>query len=1193
MSRSVVLCVCGLLASAVLLQAADVAWMANPANGVWSTSEPNWDGGVVWPNNMGHTAVFGDSTQRAITVGEAIRLGAIRFTADGYRLTGDSLTFTGASPFIATEGAGVTSRLETAIHAEMPLSKTGAGMLCLGAAAYAGETNMQDLAVAEGVLQIEEGRTLCLSGVQSVAAGAAYVQTGGTNLLLSGGDILVLGDGTAAQPASFEITGGVWHARATAISDGVNARVVLGREQDAWFRIADSADVWTVVIEMTELAAGRSATLQLDGGKLTLARMGGTGGANGTHSRLLLNGTELYPERSNSAFISGMTEALMQAGGLRVNIPGGKFYKTSQSFMHDPALGTTLDGGLTKIGAGDLYLQADSSYTGTNRIEQGKVFIAASNALGTGPVEVGMAGNSAVLVGDGDGKNIFVMLTNTVTFGVNGSVATANGGSLELKNVVFDTGGEQIKAGGHTSTGTGTVRLALDPATTTKVFNVFVYDRNNLELDGGTVIEQIDPLPDNPRVEVRYGSRLRVADAVLNVPGLYLNVAGGEYLQEAGEATFRFAHGTASPPNDVAPLEPVGIVLNGGALTFAESPMFNLNTVRSTRTIINGGHLRAGQVNLSKSQRRDEQLTHLLELHGGVLEADEIRYDGGILAVEPATLRLNGGTLKVAQTSTATNDFISINRVNLLSIYLGSGGFVCDTAGMNASIHQSLEADPLLGAIPDGGLRKLGEGCLTLTQPLVSSGPVTVEQGTLRLAQAWFAGKTIEVQDGGTLELGGGGISNAAIHVAAGGTLRLTEAAPEAEIINGSFEVYNPPTITATHRYQPTGTGWTFSGNNTSGIQANGSGFSNHPDYHTTNGTVTAFVKQGTIQRDFNVSRDGTYRLSFEQATRNGYSSWARNVEVKIDGVKVYTITHGVELHGFLPVEITVSLTAGTHTLTFEGLPCSYNDATVLIDAVRLIGVPALRFDDEVQGGQFAAVEAETPVAVTNGSFEIYAPDTFNEYGHNYIPKETGWLFSGNNTSGIQTNGSAFSDPTPYTTNGGVTAFIREGSIQTTFLVEHVGPHVLSFEQATRNGFSSNTRNVEVRVDGVTVYTVTHDGYHGFLPVEVPVTLTRGEHTLEFVGLPTEVDNLHATVLIDAVSLKRLNTVRTEGVTSLYLSTGSTVILDNTSTPYLEYIYVDGARLNGALRTGTAGGATVLGNGRILTKSGGTIIRIR
>ncbi|MFA6633551.1 MAG: hypothetical protein WCU90_14710, partial [Kiritimatiellia bacterium] len=142
----------------------------------------------------------------------------------------------------------------------------------------------------------------------------------------------------------------------------------------------------------------------------------------------------------------------------------------------------------------------------------------------------------------------------------------------------------------------------------------------NLLLSGGTAIVQPVPLTNaSPRVEVRAGSRLRVADAVLNVPGLYLNVAGGEYLQEAGEAVFRFAHGTTNAPNDASPLAPVGIVLNGGSLAFAESPMFSLSNVRSTRTVINGGHLRAGQVNFSKSHRRDERLTHLLELNGGVL----------------------------------------------------------------------------------------------------------------------------------------------------------------------------------------------------------------------------------------------------------------------------------------------------------------------------------------------------------------------------------------------------------------------------------------------------------------------------------------------------------------------------------------------------------------------------------------------
>jgi hypothetical protein len=1168
--------------------------MAEPASDVWSTFEPNWNAGVGWPDALGHTAVFGVSTQRTITVGESLSLGALRFTADGYRVGGQALTFTGVSPFISAEGAGVTSRLETAVQTDALLSKTGVGVLCLGAAPYAGETNVRDVAVAEGVLRIDEGRVLCSTGTWSVAGGAVYEQAGGTNLLLSGGNVLVVGQGGATdKPARIEATGGTLLAPSEGLDK--NAYMILGKDRDAGLRIAESATVDVVVIEMNQdRAAGASATLQLDGGRLTVNRVTGSSGDNETVSRVLLNGGELYAGGNNGAFLGGMTEVLMQAGGVVITVPGSFYFKTVQAIAHDPALGGTLDGGLAKRGWGSLYLLTDNSYTGTNRIEQGKVFIATDHALGTGPVEVGMMGSDAVLVGGGGHQSV----TNPVTVGLKGSVAASQGGTLELRRLAFDAGYEQIKAGGHADPLGGTVRLAVDPATTANVFNVFAYDQNSLDLDGGTAIGQPVPLTNtSPRVEVRAGSRLRVADAVLNVPGLYLNVAGGEYLQEAGEAVFRFAHGTTNAPNDASPLAPVGIVLNGGSLAFVESPMFSLSNVRSTRTVINGGHLRAGQVNFSKSHRRDERLTHLLELNGGVLEADEISYQGGANAVEPAIVRLNGGTLKVAATSAATHDFISVNGVDLLSVYLGFGGFACDTAGMDAVIRQPLEADPLRGAAPDGGLRKLGEGCLTLTQPLVASGPVTVERGTLRLAEAWFAGETIAVQAGGTLELGGGGISNAAIHVSAGGTLHLTETPAEAEVPNGSFEIYTAGQLSATvkHRYQPTGTGWTFP--STCGIQTNGSGFSSDPAYYTTNGGVTAFVKQGTIQREFTVTRGGTYRLAFEQATRNGYSSWARNVDVKIDGVTIYTVTHGGELHGFRPVEISVPLTAGTHALAFEGLYSAYENAnaTVLIDAVRLIGGPVLRFDGETQGGRFAVIEAETPLAVTNSSFESYAANTFASLGHSYAPAETGWSFSGDNTSGIQTNGSAFSsDPAFYTTNGGVTAFVREGAIQTTFFAEQDGLHMLAFEQATRNGYSSWAREVEVRIDGVTVHTITHGGaLHGFLPAAVPVTLTRGAHTLAFVGLVSPYENSAATVLIDAVSLKRLNTVRPEGLSALYLSTGSTVVLENTTALYLETIYVDGMRHTGALRAGLSGGATVLGGGRILTAGGGTVMMLR
>jgi len=86
---------------------------------------------------------------------------------------------------------------------------------------------------------------------------------------------------------------------------------------------------------------------------------------------------------------------------------------------------------------------------------------------------------------------------------------------------------------------------------------------------------------------------------------------------------------------------------------------------------------------------------------------------------------------------------------------------------------------------------------------------------------------------------------------------------------------------------------------------------------------------------------------------------------------------------------------------------------------------------------------------------------------------------------------------------------------------------------------------------------------------------------------------VNAAVLIDAVRMKRNNVVRPEPLSSLYLSSGSTVILNNTIPHYLEYIYVDGIRLNGALRAGQSGGATVLGTGRILTAGGGTVIMLR
>lgn len=344
----------------------EFVWMDEPANGVWSTLEPNWNDGEEWLDDEGHTAIFGVSTQHDITVGEALSLGGVRFMADGYRLSGESLRFSGALPFIDTQGVGVTSRLETAIYTEVPLTKTGAGVLVLGIAPYNDDTNVQDVVVAEGVLRIEEGRVLCSTGTWSIAGGTLYEQFGGTNRILSGGNILLVGQGGATDaPAVVEVSGGILSIPSQ--GSGNNSYMILGKDRDARLRIAESGSVQVVVIEMhQERVAGSSAAIQLDGGRLTVNRITGAAGANGTVSRILFNGGELYAGGSNSSFLGDMTEALVQAGGAVITVPSGRFYKTTQVLAHDPALGEVLDGGLVKRGAGDLYLQANNSYNGIN-----------------------------------------------------------------------------------------------------------------------------------------------------------------------------------------------------------------------------------------------------------------------------------------------------------------------------------------------------------------------------------------------------------------------------------------------------------------------------------------------------------------------------------------------------------------------------------------------------------------------------------------------------------------------------------------------------------------------------------------------------------------------------------------------------------------------------------------------------------
>jgi len=106
--------------------------------------------------------------------------------------------------------------------------------------------------------------------------------------------------------------------------------------------------------------------------------------------------------------VSGLTTANVQAGGAIIDTNGNNAVTLDQSLVHDASLGSTIDGGLTKIGSGTLALTASNSYTG-------KTFVSAGTLAVTGSID--SPGSNMVVDGESAPQ---------VTLSTGGSITTAN-----------------------------------------------------------------------------------------------------------------------------------------------------------------------------------------------------------------------------------------------------------------------------------------------------------------------------------------------------------------------------------------------------------------------------------------------------------------------------------------------------------------------------------------------------------------------------------------------------------------------------------------------------------------------------------------------------------------------------------------------------------------------------------------------
>ena len=796
--------------------------LVDGGDGVWRLGggSDNWTdmGGGVNADYMQNSFAIFAGAPGVVTIdnsGGGVHATGLQFASDGYTITGDALTLTGAQAIIqvgdgSAASAGYTATIDAPLTGLAGLVKTDAGTLVLaGTNSYIGGTavnggtlriaadaNLGDVA---GGLSFDGGTlnttaTFASSRAVNLPGAGIFLTDAGTTLTLDG---LVSGAGALTKSGAglLIVTADNTYAGATNIvagalqlGSGGTSGSLTGNVVNNSALIFDRADNFA----LAGVISGTGTVDQAGAGTTILAADNiYTGGTTIGAGRLQLG---------NGGTTGGIVGDVVDNGVLAFN-------RVNQIIFAGAVSGS---GGLDQIGTGTTILTGANSYTGATNVIGGTLLINGDQSAATGLTSVGLGatlGGSGIIGGNvalANGATLMPGASGAGVLTINGNLSLAAGSSMNFDfgapNAVGDPVNDLVNVAGDLSLG-GTINVAVTPG---GAFGIGLYRIINYAgalTDNGLAIGTM-PVGADVFVQTAVAGQVNL----INTGGALLNFWDGDAAGNAFNGAIDGGNGSWLASTGTAWADATGAVnasyANGAFAIFTgASGVVTIDNSRGAVTasgmqFASDGYVIAGDTLTLTGPQAVIRVGDGSAAGGGYTAtidaaiagaAQLVKTDAGTLVLGGTNsyiggTAINGGTLQIASDANlgAATGGLSFNGGTLATTADISSARTIDLAGPALFSTGAGTVLTLTGAIGGAGnLGKADSGTLILAGTGSFTGGTTVTQGTLLVNGNYAAATGLTDVDaaatlGGTGTIGGNVRVSGTLAPGAGGAGTLT-----------------------------------------------------------------------------------------------------------------------------------------------------------------------------------------------------------------------------------------------------------------------------------------------------------------------------------------------------------------------------------------------------------------------------------